>query len=117
MRKQIQNTNLFEKIPMLTMAMTHEEQERLEEIESKVNEMHQGYQSMKAQVSSIYNVITGQDPMNKHLPIMERVAKLERSQWVVKVVIVAFGIGLIVGALVFGAITFKQFVEAVKAVK
>lgn len=102
---------------MLVMAMTHEEQERFEEIENKVNIMYDGYQSMKAQVSSIYNVITGLDPMNKHLPLMERISKLERSQWVVKVVIIAFGIGLLVGALVFGAITFKQFVEAVKTVK
>lgn len=97
--------------------MTPLEREQFEDMKEKVETMYDSWLNMKAQVSSIYNVVTGNDPYNKHKPLLERVSRLERSQWVVRVVIIAFGIGLFVGALVWGAITFRQFVEAVKTVK
>lgn len=75
------------------------------------------WESVKAQVSSVYNVITGNDPINKQVPLLERVAKLEKSQNFVKIILIAFALGLLAGALFFGLITMKQFSEAIKVIK
>lgn len=101
------------------------------------------WDTMKAQMKSMYTVLTGRDPLNNHLPLLERLARLERiltiitgddplsnqlplmerieklekGQSVVRLIIIVFAIGFLVGGLVFGAIQLKEFMEYVKAIK
>lgn len=72
---------------------------------------------MDAMIRSVFNVIKGEDEFSKQIPLMERIARLEQGQKVVKIIIISFGIGLLVGALIWGVITFRQFYEAVTKVK
>lgn len=102
------------------MAFTHEEEQRI--------------RKMEAQMQSMYNVIVG-DPMTeqpgfaKRLNnIEERVGRLEakidehnrlfqsvKRSW--KHILLALGIGILIGGLVFGWLTWRDAVEGVKIIK
>lgn len=93
----------------MQMALTPDEQEEFWE--------------MRAQIKSLFNVIIG-DPLNRRPGFAERLNKIEDKQdgmdsklRRLTYIFIGIGIGVLIGAAIFGYLSWQQVAEAVKLVK
>lgn len=98
------------------------------------NDERKEFRTMQSQVSSLYNVIIG-DPLNKQPGFAERLNKMEAKQEEldeaqkeqnrimrqgmkqVKLIVICIGIGIVIGGVIFGWMTWQQALDALKSVK
>jgi hypothetical protein len=93
------------------MDMNAHERDEFEELINTVRRL-------ESQLSSLFNVISGNDPViGKTLSFAERLSKVERTITWIKVLLIGIGIGVLIGGLIFGVLTLKTVVDAIKTVK
>lgn len=78
---------------------------------------------MQAKVSSLFNVIIG-DPLNKRPGFAERLNTIEDKQdgmdsklRRLTYIFIGIGIGVLIGAAIFGYLSWQQVAETIKLVK
>lgn len=97
--------------------MTPRENEQLEHLEHLYEELLRNYTTLSAQYTSLFNVISGNDPVvGKQLSFGERLAKVEKGYNFIRILLIGIGIGILVGGLIFGVLTLKQVTDAIKTV-
>lgn len=79
--------------------------------------------SMQAKIDSLFNVIIG-DPLNKKPGFAERLNSIELKQDAMDskikrltFVFIGIGIGVLIGGMIFGFLSWKQVEDIVKMVK
>jgi tetrahydromethanopterin S-methyltransferase subunit G len=94
---------------MMVMSMSPEEQKQFWE--------------MNSQVKSLFNVIIG-DPLNKQPGFAERLNSIEEKQDAMDsklkrltYMFIGIGIGVMIGAAIFGYLSWKQVADVINKVK
>jgi hypothetical protein len=92
-------------------------EQEFEDIRDELHQLQTAVSQLDSKSNSLFNVISGNDPViGKQLSFAERLLKVEKGYNFIRILLIGIGVGILIGGLIFGVLTLKQFTDAVKTV-